>query len=365
MSDLARGFPDDGRLPPPEAAQATYKAMNPEDRALVDMHAARLKTKGDPRYRTRALAIVQGLNADVGSDDSPEVPDTEPTTGEAIGAGIMGAGRAGLDIIGAQRVSKAKPEDDNSLAGRTEASMNEAAATAPGAFGTGHGVMDALTALAAGGTAAKRIAKEGLSTSGPRAALHRLLGAGRELVTESVEGGGTPTARGAVARGVRALLGAGGEVKPSQIIDETSVAPRPQPPPIPSVATPLAELGPRPAPPLAKAPLPADVPVAPPDSPPEPPPDPRERALADLVEPADMPADVMAAEAPLKPTPPAAPGQRLPTITGSGEQLVAYVKRLPSSQRVAWIHRLAGDMGKDTAAAVAKAAGVSLKLDPL
>lgn len=163
MPDLARGFPSTN-LPPPDQAKAAYQAMSPEDRKLVDMHAERLKAKGDKRYNARAVAIVQNMAADVGSDDSPEVPDTEPTTGEAIGAGIMGIGRAGLDVLGAQRVSNAKAEDDPSLAGRVEHSMDEAAATAPGAFANGRGAMDAFGAVANAGHAASRIAEEGLTS---------------------------------------------------------------------------------------------------------------------------------------------------------------------------------------------------------
>jgi hypothetical protein len=86
----------------------------------------------------------------------------------------------------------------------------------------------------------------------------------------------------------------------------------------------------------------------------------RAAALAEPLPPADMPADVMAAE-----TPKSVPFARAPKITGSGEQLVGYVKSLPSAQRVEWIHRLAKDQGKDVAQAVADAAHVSLKLNPL
>jgi hypothetical protein len=86
----------------------------------------------------------------------------------------------------------------------------------------------------------------------------------------------------------------------------------------------------------------------------------RAAALAEPLPPAEMPADVMAAE-----TPKSVPFARAPKITGSGEQLVGYVKSLPSAQRVEWIHRLAKDQGKDVAQAVADAARVSLKLNPL
>lgn len=53
----------------------------------------------------------------------------------------------------------------------------------------------------------------------------RLGAAGKEMLKESVEGGGQPTIRGAAWRAIKALAGEGGEVSPGMIIEEAAAVP--------------------------------------------------------------------------------------------------------------------------------------------
>lgn len=381
------------------AARATYDAMTPPQQATVR------KFVDQGRDRVAAVKTVAQMAKDQsgieGADDTPDVPSAEPTASEKNGAfglamankvsgGIMPSIRRLVGDIGGDRIKNARGvagagRDVAALTllpltgvvgplaatvealrgGDTDSAEAQASRAAPLSYGAGELAGDAanLPQAAAGGVGIKRVAEAAAPRVGSLAkgAVSRLLGFALDAAEESPVVGKILKGAGSESFGTRGVTG--------KMIKDAVPAPKATPA-TPVQARAAAEPIDAEYETTRQSPQPAQTPIrgllgdgrnAVDDADVLASDEVRARALE------DMPSDVMAAETARPPPPPpaAAPTQRLPTITGSGEQLVAHVKSLPPAQRVAFIKRIAGDMGKDTAAAVAKAAGVSLKLDPL